>query len=108
MFNLVTKFYIVLSNVNSATDGDKDYKGLAEVTIDWFGESFRNGLVEFGKWFLQGFFYLSQPFFEWGCKSIIVASIVIYFCSQDKKCIRIGLKYFFIYLAYMMIRSVVQ
>jgi hypothetical protein len=108
MSYFITKLYIILLNVNSATSGDGTDKGIISDSIDWFGKSFREGLIQFGKWFLVGFFYLTQPFFEWGCKSIIVASIIIYVCSQDQKCIRVGLKYFFIYLAYIMIGSAIK
>lgn len=107
MYPFETKLSIVLSNVNSVTSGNGSDDGLFGNSVEWFGDSFKKGLVQFGIWFVNGFFYLTKPFMEWGCKSIIVASVIIYVCSQDPKCIRTGLKFFFIYLAYTMIRSAV-
>jgi hypothetical protein len=94
--------------VSSATSGDGQDNGLIGDAVNWFGDKFKDGLVQFGIWFAKGLFYITQPFIQWGCKSVIVASIVTYYCSHDPKSIRIGLKFFFIYLAYNMIRSALQ
>lgn len=56
----------------------------------------------------RALFDFLSPFVEWGTKFTIVCCIVVYFCnSQDKKCISLALKCFFLYLLYMAIASVV-
>jgi hypothetical protein len=114
LYLLLTKASMLASNVNSAThdDGNSEKNadqssGLTQETFNWIGDQVKDSLKDFGSWLIHGLFDILSPFIEWGAKSIIVACIVIYFCTEDKRAISTGMKFFFIYLIFMMIRGVI-
>jgi len=100
---LITKLILLKSDKDTEFVG-----GWVGDGIDWFGESFKKALIDFGKWLLQGLFDILSPFIEWGSKSVIVACIIIFYCTQDKKAVSTGIKFFFIYIIFLMIRSTIQ
>lgn len=92
--------FILLSNVNSITSGDGTDKGKIIQAI-------KDGIVELLIWIVEGLFTILTPFIDWGCKSVIVISVIIFFCNKDKKAITVAMKSFFLFLIFMMIRGVV-
>lgn len=109
MYRLLIKIPIIL-NAPSNDDEGKFVGGWLgdklESSTQWFGESFRKALVDFGKWLVNGLFDILSPFIIWGCKLVIVWCIVTFFCTGDKKCLTLGMKSFLIYLIFLMIRGV--
>lgn len=81
--------------------------GWAGDQLNNFTDNFKAGLNEIGHWIVTGFFEITTPFFNWGCKSIIVMCVIIYYCSQDKKAISRGLWTMFAFILFFMLRSVV-
>lgn len=91
---------VFLSNVNSVTSGDGVDKG-------WLVESIKDGIIEVIMWILEGLFTILTPIIGWGLKSAIVICGIIYFCSKDPKAITSGMKFFFLYLLFFLLRSAI-
>lgn len=72
---------------------------------DSFVENFKKGFTEIIDWIVKGFFGVSSPFFDWGCRAVIVACVIIFYCTQDKKSISTALKTFFIYIIFLILRG---
>jgi hypothetical protein len=78
-------------NVNSVTTGDpisQDYGAIMKWVTD--------GLTYVGKSLLN----CLDPFLNWGCKTIIVACYLIFYCSGERKYIATGLKFGIIFVIY--------
>lgn len=96
----MNKIFLILANVNSVTAGDGGDKGLLV-------EAIKDGIIEVIMWILEGLFTILTPIIGWGLKSAILICGVIYFCSKDKKAISSGIKFFFIYLLFFLLRSAI-
>lgn len=96
--------------VNSVTSGDGSSSGFVGgwtgEAIDSFVENFKNGLVEISNWIVKGFFDITSPFMDYGIKILIIVCFIVYYCSEDKRAISNGIKGLFIYMVYLLLRSV--
>lgn len=80
-----------------------DESGLIQNIFGWMGDSIKDGLVSFCNWALSSLLTFTEPFYNWGCKSIIVICILIFFLTGDKKTLTTALKTFFVFIfLYMM------
>ena len=77
--------------------------GLLGDSLNGFVDSFKAGLIEIARWLFE----IITPFIDWGSKSVIIICLVIFYLSGDPKAISTSIKAFFVYLIFMMIRSVV-
>lgn len=93
--------------LNSATSGEEsngDY-GLLGDAVGWFGEEFRDAITDFCIWIVTSLLDFLSPFVIWGCRTIIVWCLVTFYCTKDTKALSTGMKFFLIYLIFLMIRS---
>lgn len=104
---IVNQTMIKLMILTMSTGEDKVVGGLVGDTFDWFGDKTKESISNFSLWLITSLFNFLQPFVEWGSKSIIVICILIYYCTHDKKASSVGMKWFFIYLVFCMIRGAI-
>lgn len=103
---IAIKLMIVSSVITNGEEGEI-VGGLVGDAVDWLGNKTRESILDFFRWLLTELFNFLQPFLEWGCKSIIVVCILIYYCTNDKRATSVGMKWFFVYLIFCMIRGVI-
>lgn len=82
------------SNVNSVTSGDGTGKGI----VGDISEEIKNGIVDGFAWLGRCICEVVFPVMEWGCKLIIIGSIIVFFCSRDTKSISVGIKFFLAFI----------
>lgn len=66
------------------------------------GESIIDLIIDIFK----GIFIILTPFFEWGSKTIIIICCIMFYCTRDKRLVTKGMKWFFVYIAFLMMRGV--
>jgi hypothetical protein len=116
----------VLFGVNSVTSGDpsnpsrgilenaynnftEDFKTAIMESWHAIGKSIHDGLVTFGESVLKGLVFLLEPLVNFGCKSVILYCIIIYYCTdgQDKTTIKLGLKALLIFIIFEYLRGTI-
>jgi hypothetical protein len=91
------------SNVNSVTAGDGTGKGI----VGDIREEIKNGIIDGFTWLVKSFFDVTLPFIEWGCKFLIIGSVIVFFCSHDTKYLSSAIKWGLIFIIVCFLRSVI-
>lgn len=94
--------------VGGAITGDFSYEGGHEGGIEYktLGETIEDGVIDAIKRLAKRLYIFLTPFLEWIPKMIICINVIIFSMTGQKKSIANIIKFFFIYVGFMMIGSV--
>jgi hypothetical protein len=75
--------------VNSVTSGDGGYGWIVDAIL----------------WVAGKLFEILSPFINWGSQILIVACVLIYICSREKKYLASSLKWGIVYIVFWVIKG---
>lgn len=93
-------------NVNGVTSGTET--NVLEEIFSWGADKIKSGIGNFLKWSVVSILDFTEPFYNWGCKAIVIACFTIFFITGDKKPLTTAFKAFLISLLLIMIRGALQ
>lgn len=88
---------------------DTTMSGMMEKAVDGLIiDPAKETLVDQVKQLLGWIFDVATPFVEWGAKSIILISIIILYCTHDKRALSAMIKAFFVYILFNLLKGALR